>query len=92
MGIKVTFLRDANDTATPAAQATVLVPKAAVVTAGNATHVFIVHGETIEQRAIRVGGTDGDKLEVVAGLSAGDQVVMSPAAILKDGMTVVKKT
>jgi RND family efflux transporter MFP subunit len=90
MGVKVTFLRADDAAASPAAQQPVtLVPRAAVKTTGEAAHVFVVRGETIERRAIQVGGTDGDRLEVRAGLQSGDRVVLSPPDSLRDGMLVV---
>ncbi|HYN10289.1 MAG TPA: efflux RND transporter periplasmic adaptor subunit [Vicinamibacterales bacterium] len=91
MGVKVTFLREAGDTGTPAAAAVTLVPKAAVRGEDDARYVFVVRGDVVERRAVRVGGTDGDRLEVLAGLSDGDRVVVSPPAELKDGAKVTVK-
>jgi RND family efflux transporter MFP subunit len=88
MGVKVTFLREAGDTGTPAAAPVTLVPKAAVRAEGDARYVFVVRGETVERRAVKVGGTDGDRLEVLAGLSSGDQVVIAPPAGLSDGSKI----
>jgi len=91
MGVKVTFLREAGDTGTPAAAPTTLVPKAAVRGEGTAQHVFVIRGDVVERRAITVGGTDGDRLEVVGGLTASDRVVISPPAELRDGMKITVK-
>jgi RND family efflux transporter MFP subunit len=91
MGIKVTFLRDEKDSTTPAAQPMVLVPKSAVVTANGESAVFVLRGDAVERRAVRIGGTDGDRLEAIAGLRPGEQVVLTPPAELKDGMKVVIK-
>jgi len=65
------------------------VPKAALTTEGSATFVFVVKGNAAERRAVRVGGADGDRVEVIAGLASGDRVVISPPATLKDGSRVV---
>ncbi len=90
MGVKVTFLRPAGSAETAAAaQAVTLVPRAAVRTTGDTAHVFVVRGDVVERRAIRVGGTDGDRLEVQAGLQGGDRVVLSPPESLQDGARVV---
>ena len=90
MGVKVTFLRPAGDAGSAVTtQAVTLVPRAAVRTTGDTAHVFVVRGEVVERRAIRVGGTDGDRLEVQAGLQAGDRVVLSPPESLQDGSLVV---
>jgi RND family efflux transporter MFP subunit len=91
MGVKVTFLREADDSAAPVARAVALVPKAAVRTENGKSYVFVVRQETVERRAIQTGGGDGDRLEVLAGLSAGDRVVVSPPAELTDGLRIAIK-
>jgi multidrug resistance efflux pump len=59
MGVKVTFLREADAKETPAAaQATTLVPKAAMRT--ETARVASRRGDVAERRAVRVGGADGD--------------------------------
>jgi RND family efflux transporter MFP subunit len=88
MGVKVNFLREEGDSTTPAARPVTLVPKAAVKTENDQTVVFVVTGETVERRAVKTGGADGDRLEVLAGLSPGDRVVMSPPATLANGSKV----
>ena len=89
LGIKVTFLRGGNDPTVPVAQPAVLVPKAAVRTDNAQSFVFVVHGDVVERRAVKLGGADGDRLEALAGLRSGEQVVVSPPADLKDGARVV---
>ena len=92
MGVKVTFLRDADDTDAPAAQAISLVPKTAVKTVGDQSMVFVVRPDnTVERRAVRIGGTDGERQEVVAGLRAGERVVVVPPPAMVDGARVVVK-
>jgi RND family efflux transporter MFP subunit len=91
MGVKVTFLREADDTAAPAAQPVTLIPKGAVRSEGDRYYVFVIRQDTVERRAVQTGGSDGDRLEVVAGLSTSDRVVVSPPAELADGMRIVVK-
>jgi RND family efflux transporter MFP subunit len=98
MGVKVTFLREDQQRGQgnaeldpPAAQPTLLVPKAAVRTVNTQSFVMVVRGDRVEERAVRLGGADGDRMEVVAGLQAGDTVVVSPPADLGDGALVVVK-
>lgn len=89
MGVKVTFLREADDAAqSPQAQPTALVARSAVRQDGDQSVVYVVVGDRVERRAVRLGGTDGDRLEVVAGLRAGDRVVVSPPPALGDGSLV----
>jgi RND family efflux transporter MFP subunit len=92
MGVKVTFLRDAADSAAPAAQPVALVPKAAVRSENGASYVFVVRQDTVERRAIRTGGADAERLEVVAGLNAGERVVIAPPPELTDGMRIEVKS
>jgi RND family efflux transporter MFP subunit len=93
MGVKVTFLRESADPA-PAASARpmTLAPKAAIRTEGEQTYVFVVDGSGIvDRRAVKTGGVDGDRLEIAAGLSAGERVVISPPSTLAAGARVVAK-
>jgi len=89
MGVKVTFLRSADEADQPAARPTALVPKAALRTENGQTYVFLIAGDVAERRAVRTGGMDGDRIEVLAGLNAGDRVVVSPPATLTDGAMIV---
>jgi RND family efflux transporter MFP subunit len=92
MGVKVTFLRDAGDAADlPAAQPVALVPKAAIRQDGDQAIVFVLAGDTVERRPVQTGGTDGDRLEVVAGLRAGERVVVAGPVTLQAGSLVVVK-
>lgn len=91
MGVKVTFLREADAAAAPVTQAVTLAPEAAVKTENGATYVFVVQNTTVERRAVKVGGKDGDRVEVVAGLKGGDRVVISPPADLAAGKEIVVK-
>ena len=91
MGIKVAFLADPGTTPVATARPTPLVPKAAVITEGEQKYAFIVIGDTVERRAIKTGGTDGDKIEVAAGLNSRDRVVVSPPPTLAAGKKIVMK-
>ena len=88
MGVKVTFLREADAAAAPAAQSVTLVPQAAVKTESDATFVYLVTGQSVERRAVKVGGTDGDRVEVIAGLKGGDRVVIAPPPELAAGKLI----
>ena len=91
MGIKVTFLREADAAAAPVAQAMTLVPNRAVRNENGASYVFLVRDRTVERRAVQTGGTDGDRLEVTAGLKGGDRVVVAPPAALVEGAPILVK-
>jgi RND family efflux transporter MFP subunit len=89
MAIKVTFLRQPDEGESPAAYPTALVPKAAVRTIGTDNFAFVVRGPIVERRAVKLGGADGERVEVLAGLQAGDRVVISPPTNLDDGDPVI---
>jgi RND family efflux transporter MFP subunit len=91
MGVKVTFLREADAASASAARAVALVPKGALRTGNGTTHVFVLKQDTVERRAVQTGGVDGDRVEVTAGLSPGERVVISPPADLAEGRLVVVK-
>jgi RND family efflux transporter MFP subunit len=92
MGVKVTFLREADDTNNgESARSVALVPKGAIQTAGEQAYVFVVQGDVVDRRAVKIGGTDGDRLEVLAGLQTGERVVVSPPPALTSGAQVTVK-
>jgi len=93
MGVGVTFLREADASAASqsAAQSVTLVPQGAVKTDSGTTFVFLVNGQTVERRAVKIGGTDGDRVEVLAGLKGGDRIVIAPPTDLAAGKQIVVK-
>ncbi len=92
MGIKVSFLGERPSAAdAAAARARLLVPKTAVRTQEGASVVFVVRDGQVERRAVRVGGTDGDQVEIVSGVSAGERVVADGPPTLADGARVKER-
>jgi RND family efflux transporter MFP subunit len=91
MGVKVTFLRDPATEEKTASLPVTLVPKAALKTEGQQTYAFVVNGGTADRRAVKVGGNDGDRVEVLAGLQAGERVVVSPPPTLTSGAPITVK-
>jgi RND family efflux transporter MFP subunit len=65
-------------------------PAASVVRRGQLAFVFVVTGpdRVARLRPVVVGEAAGDRLEVLAGLSEGDVVVVKPPAALSDGSRV----
>jgi RND family efflux transporter MFP subunit len=89
MGVKVTFLRDDEGAEVAAAKPVTLVPKSAIRTEGERSYAFVVSSAGIvDRRAVSTGGTDGDRLEVLAGLTAGERVVVAPPPELASGNLV----
>jgi RND family efflux transporter MFP subunit len=87
MGVKVSFL----ETNPPAAGASrrLVIPRTAVRHEGEQSVVYVVQNDRVERRAIRAGPADGDQVTVLAGLSAGEQVVVEGPNNLRDGARVV---
>src|SRR5262249_44220727 len=96
MGVKVTFLRP---DAKPAANVDVasrrpatLVPKTAVRNDAGQTVLFVVRNDgRVERRAVRTAGEDGAQVEVIAGVTRGEQVVAPLPPAIKDGVQVTVK-
>ncbi|MFL6665196.1 MAG: efflux RND transporter periplasmic adaptor subunit [Rhizobacter sp.] len=88
MGVRVSFL--GRRPATPAqAPKGVLVPPAAVVQRDGTSVVFVVAGGKVAQRAVTPAAQDVGAMKLVPqGLAAGEQVVVSPPASLRDGASV----
>jgi RND family efflux transporter MFP subunit len=91
MGIKVTFLKEDDEVAAPAARPATLVPKAAIQSDNTNSFVYVVTGDSVERRAVKAGGADGDRVEVLGALRAAERVVVSPPPGLTDGAKVVVK-
>ena len=87
MGIKVTFLGDAPDKKNgPEAVATV--PAGGLRDEDGKKIVFLVKDEKVERRAVTVGNARGGDTEILAGLVAGDRIVVKGPADLHDGEAV----
>jgi RND family efflux transporter MFP subunit len=53
-----------------------LIPKAAVHTVGQLTMVKVVVDHTAQLRQVKLGQKEGDQVEVLAGLKAGDRIIL----------------
>ncbi len=87
MGVRVSFLTDDKQTQAEAPKG-VFIPAEAVKDDGGAKVVFVVKGETVERRAITLGATRGGDVQVLAGLSSGEQVVLGDLQKLADGTRI----
>ena len=90
MGVRVSFLA-----ARPKVQAVpvpgVLLSPAALAQRHGSEVVFVVHDGKAIQNAVKFGPDVGKFRLVIEGLKAGETVILSPAAELKDGSTVASK-
>lgn len=60
----------------------VLAPVSSVVTFAGIEKVFAVKDGRAEERKIRTGRRSGDRVEVIEGLAAGEQVVLEPGGLV----------
>jgi membrane fusion protein (multidrug efflux system) len=67
---------------------TLLVPREAVIRELQKAHVFVADGELAEKRAITLGLQEGEFVEALSGVEAGDQVIVAGQGGLKDGSPV----
>jgi RND family efflux transporter MFP subunit len=86
MGIKVTFLGDEpkKTDVVPA----LTIPQNAVRDDGGQKIVFLVKDDRVERRAVRIGANRGAETEILAGLAAGDTIVVRGPADLHDGQAI----
>ena len=87
MGVKVTFLGEESKQAARA-PAGLMVPQGAVRDDGGQKIVFLVKGNHVERHAVKLGENRDSQTQVLAGVSAGDQVVVKGPSDLKDGQAV----
>ncbi|MBZ5562627.1 MAG: efflux RND transporter periplasmic adaptor subunit [Acidobacteriia bacterium] len=93
MGVKVAFL-DEGASAKKAkgkgesAAAKAIIPQSAVHADGNSSYVFAVHDGKLDRRAVSLGRQLGSDVEVLAGVSTGDDLVVHGPESLRDGEKV----
>ncbi|HET6840826.1 MAG TPA: efflux RND transporter periplasmic adaptor subunit [Candidatus Angelobacter sp.] len=87
MGVKVAFLSDAPKPGTQS-EAKALVPQSAIREEGSKKVIMLVHDGKLERRSVSVGAQRGDDIEVLAGLSPGDVLVVRGGETLHDGQAV----
>jgi len=85
MGIKVRFLDEKPVQQATSAGPRVRVPSAAVQRVEGGTYVWVVREGRVERRAITVGAENDGQSEVLAGVSAGDELVAPVVEGLVDG-------
>jgi RND family efflux transporter MFP subunit len=94
MGVKVAFLSEeasakkakGGKAQGPAVKA--IIPRNAVRDEGSTSYVFAVRDGKVERRAVTLGRPIGSEVEVMAGVIAGDQLVVRGPENLQDGQRV----
>jgi RND family efflux transporter MFP subunit len=85
MGARVSFL--GTSSASPGIPGVVL-PAEAVQISGDAGVVFVISGDAVERRAVRLGARTADGLTILAGLQPGSMVALGDFSKLADGSRV----
>ncbi len=85
MGVRVSFLGEEQPTDVAQPRPRLLIPEDALSSDGGQDVVFVLRGETVERRAVKISGRSGGVAEVEAGLSASDRVVVEGPEDLADG-------
>jgi RND family efflux transporter MFP subunit len=88
MGVRVSFLAEPTEGADSKPAVGVTVPGNAVQASGETGVVFVLRGDIVERRAVRLGASSGDNATVLSGLTAGDRVAIGDFTQLKDGAKV----
>lgn len=88
MGVKVAFLSDEPPATKGKTEARALIPKAAVHSEDGKPVVLLVREGKLERRAVSLGMEHGSDVEVMAGVSAGDTLVVKGAESLHEGQAV----
>jgi multidrug efflux pump subunit AcrA (membrane-fusion protein) len=65
-----------------------VVPAAAVQSQGGISFVFVNENGVARRRDVTVGLRDQDRVEITAGLKAGDQVIASGSPAIADGTKI----
>lgn len=89
MGVKVSFLAGEQAAGQTAARA--LIPREAKRTIDGKPVIFLFRDGVLERRAVSLGAEIGGDVQVTAGLSPGDKVVVGGPADLRDGQRVKVK-
>ncbi len=92
MGVKVSFYGERRqEAANTPTKPRLEVPKAAIRTEGGQTVVFVVRENRAERRAVTTGPADGEQIEIVSGLNAGERIVVEGVSTLADGARVQER-
>ena len=70
----------------------VIIPAAALVREGEETAVFVAMGDKAKRVPVKIGLSDGDRIEITSGVKAGDMVIVDGQAGLPDDAKIMIET
>ncbi len=85
MSAKVTFLTEALPDSMMQAKPKVTIPLTAMADRGGKRIVFLIRDDVVRVVTPQTGPVNGDRVEVLGGLTVGDRLVNKPDPELKDG-------
>jgi RND family efflux transporter MFP subunit len=91
MGARVAFLSETASSTAGAEKSAplgVVIPADAVAASGSTGIVYVVHGTSVERRAVRLGGKTSAGQIISAGLEAGNSVALGDLSKLSDGARI----
>jgi RND family efflux transporter MFP subunit len=89
MGVKVAFLNEEPPKGkAKGPEAKALIPRAAVRNENGSSIVFLVRDGKLERRAVSLAGDRGSDVEVLAGITPGDTLVVRGPEMLREGQAV----
>jgi len=71
------------------AVSTIMIPEQAIVSVGQLNKVFVVRDGKAFLRLVRIGMRQGDRVEILAGLTPGEQIVISNNRLLVSGQPLI---
>lgn len=71
-----------------AAKPGLVVPTEAVQANGETGMVYVIHGEKLERRTVRLGARNAQVQTVLSGVAAGDRLAIADFSKLADGIAV----
>ncbi|HEY8508585.1 MAG TPA: efflux RND transporter periplasmic adaptor subunit [Steroidobacteraceae bacterium] len=80
MFLNVRLMRDERDT--------LMIPEAALVPEQSRQFVFVIENDRAIRREVRIGRREPGRVEILAGLEAGDRVVVEGTQKIRDGVPV----
>lgn len=85
MGVKVGFRNAEEPAATVATGPRMVVPRSAIQERDGKQIAWVLRGDRVERRAVRIESYSSQEVQVVAGLNSGDRLVLDPPLSLSDG-------
>ena len=82
-GTTATVLFDADAAMAGSSGASIRIPASTVAQRGELSGVYVRQGDRLLLRQLRLGAREGDMVEVISGLNAGDKVATDPVAALQ---------